>query len=61
MVTTMLRLIWALSVSARYFLRRYMPTNILLDLIRARQGLSGASEQSSSPARTCLLRASAPS
>jgi hypothetical protein len=35
----MLRLLWALSVRTRYFLRRYMPTNILLDLIRTRRGL----------------------
>lgn len=37
----MLRLLWALSVRTRYFLRRYMPTNILLDLIRTRGGLKG--------------------
>ena len=36
---TMLRLLWALSVRIRYFLRRYMPTNILLDLVRTRRGL----------------------
>lgn len=35
----MIRLLWALSVHTRYFLRRYMPTNILLDLIRTRRGL----------------------
>ena len=35
----MLRLLWAASVRIRYFLRRYMPTNILLDLIRTRRGL----------------------
>lgn len=35
----MIRLLWALSVRIRYFLRRYMPTNILLDLIRSRCGL----------------------
>lgn len=35
----MIRLLWALSVRTRYFLRRYMPTNILLDLIRTRRGL----------------------
>ena len=28
----MFRLIWIASVHTRYFLRRYMPTNILLDL-----------------------------
>lgn len=35
----MLRLLWAASVRTRFFLRRYMPTNILLDLIRTRRGL----------------------
>lgn len=35
----MIRLIWAVSVRIRYFLRRYMPTNILLDAIRTRRGL----------------------
>ena len=35
----MLRLLWALSVRIRYYLRRYMPTNILLDAIRTRRGL----------------------
>lgn len=35
----MFRLIWAASVHTRYFLRRYMPTNILLDAIRTRRGL----------------------
>lgn len=35
----MFRLIWIGSVYTRYFLRRYMPTNILLDAIRARRGL----------------------
>lgn len=35
----MLRLLWAASVRIRYFQRRYMPTNILLDLIRTRRGL----------------------
>jgi hypothetical protein len=35
----MFQLIWALSVRTRYFLRRYMPTNILLDAIRTRRGL----------------------
>lgn len=33
----MIRLIWTVSVHARYFLRRYMPTNILLDAIRTRR------------------------
>ncbi|MGO1920319.1 MAG: hypothetical protein ACTH07_03030 [Microbacterium sp.] len=35
----MIRLLWAASVHTRYFLRRYMPTNILLDAIRTRRGL----------------------
>ena len=35
----MIRLIWAASVHTRCFLRRYMPTNILLDAIRTRRGL----------------------
>lgn len=35
----MLRMLWGLSVRIRYLLRRYMPTNILLDLIRTRRGL----------------------
>jgi len=35
----MIRLLWALSADARYYLRRYMPTNIVLDAIRTRGGL----------------------
>ena len=35
----MLRLLWAASVRTRYFLRRYMPTNILLEAVRTRRGL----------------------
>ncbi|WP_181275215.1 hypothetical protein [Brevibacterium oceani] len=35
----MIRLIWVASVHTRCFLRRYMPTNILLDVIRTRRGL----------------------
>lgn len=35
----MIRLLWVGSVHTRNFLRRYMPTNILLDLIRTRRGL----------------------
>lgn len=35
----MFRLIWIASVHTRYFLRRYMPTNIALDAIRTRRGL----------------------
>ncbi|WP_370992107.1 hypothetical protein [Micrococcus luteus] len=34
---TMIRLIWTVSVHTRYFLRRYMPTNILLYAIRTRR------------------------
>lgn len=33
------RLLWNASVSTRGYLRRYMPTNILLDAIRTRRGL----------------------
>ncbi|WP_330166653.1 MULTISPECIES: hypothetical protein [unclassified Brevibacterium] len=37
---SLIRLIWTVSVRTRYFLRRYMPTNILLDAIRThRSGL----------------------
>lgn len=35
----MFRLIWIASVHVRYFLRRYMPSKIVLDLIRTRRGL----------------------
>lgn len=35
----MFRLIWTASAHTRYFLRRYMPTNIALDAIRTRRGL----------------------
>lgn len=35
----MIRLLWAASAHVRYFLRRYMPSNILLDAIRTRRGL----------------------
>lgn len=35
----MIRQLWTLSVHTRAFLRRYMPTNILLDAIRSRRGL----------------------
>ena len=30
----MIRLLWTASAEVRYFLRRYMPSNVLLDLIR---------------------------
>lgn len=35
----MFRLMWLASVCTRYFLRRYMPSNIVLDAIRTRRGL----------------------
>lgn len=35
----MIRLLWTAGTEVRYFLRRYMPSNILLDLIRTRRGL----------------------
>ncbi len=35
----MIHQLWTLSVHTRAFLRRYMPTNILLDAIRTRRGL----------------------
>lgn len=35
----MFRLLWMISVHSRYFLRRHMPTNRLLDAIRTRRGL----------------------
>jgi hypothetical protein len=35
----MLRLLWALSTWIRYYLRRYLPSNIVLDAIRRRRGL----------------------
>lgn len=35
----MFRLLWAASAHTRYYLRRYMPTNVALDAIRTRRGL----------------------
>lgn len=35
----MLRLIWTLSIYVRSFMRRLMPTNIVLDALRTRRGL----------------------
>ena len=35
----MIRLLWAASTSIRSFMRRYMPSNVLLDAIRTRRGL----------------------
>jgi hypothetical protein len=34
-----IRLLWAVSAHIRYYLRRYMPSNRLIDAIRTRQGL----------------------
>ena len=35
----LIRPLWTLSVRTRTFLRRWMPTNILLDRLRTRRGL----------------------
>ena len=35
----MIRLLWAASTNIRNFMRRYMPSNVLLDAIRTRRGL----------------------
>ena len=35
----MIRLLWTASIEVRYFLRRYMPSNVVLDLLRTRRGL----------------------
>lgn len=35
----MFRLIWIVSIHIRSYLRRYMPTNIILDGVRTRRGL----------------------
>lgn len=35
----MIRLLWAASTSIRNFMRRYMPSNVLLDAILTRRGL----------------------
>ncbi len=35
----LIRTLWTLSVRTRSFLRRWMPTNILLDRLRTRRGL----------------------
>ena len=35
----MIRLLWTLSARTGYYLRRYMPTNRLLDAIRRRRNL----------------------
>ena len=38
-IMTLMQSLWNASVHTRIFLRRYMPTNILLDKIRTRRGL----------------------
>ncbi len=35
----MIRLLGAASTNIRYFMRRYLPSNVLLDAIRTRRGL----------------------
>ena len=35
----MFRLLWIASTHIRAFMRRYMPSNIILDLVRTRRGL----------------------
>ncbi|CEI26757.1 Hypothetical membrane protein [Propionibacterium freudenreichii] len=35
----MFRLLWIVSVHTRTFMRRYMPSNIVLDRVRTRRGL----------------------
>lgn len=55
----MIRLLWALSAHARYYLRRYMPTNIALDAIRTRRGLKWGTPRCSSPRRTSSPRTTA--
>ncbi|WP_436326357.1 sulfate permease [Brevibacterium sp. FAM 27836] len=35
----MFRLIWIASIHIRYFMRRWMPSNIVLDKVRTRRGL----------------------
>ena len=35
----MIRLLWVASTNIRNFMRRYMPSNVLLDAIRTRRGL----------------------
>lgn len=35
----MFRLIWIASIHIRYFMRRWMPTNVVLDKVRTRNGL----------------------
>lgn len=35
----MFRLIWNASIHIRYFMRRWMPTNLVLDRVRTRNGL----------------------
>lgn len=35
----MIRLLWAASTNIRYAMRRYLPSNVLLDAVRTRRGL----------------------
>lgn len=35
----MIRLLWTASTNIRYAMRRYLPSNVLLDAIRSRRGL----------------------
>lgn len=35
----MIRLLWTASTNIRYAMRRYLPSNVLLDAIRTRRGL----------------------
>lgn len=39
----MIRLLWTASTEVRYFLRRYMPSNVLFDLIRRGCLINGGS------------------
>ncbi|WP_308297918.1 sulfate permease [Brevibacterium sp. Mu109] len=39
MEAVMFRLIWIASIHIRYFMRRWMPTNLVLDRVRTRNGL----------------------
>ncbi len=55
----MFRPLWTASTHTNYFLRRYMPSNILLDLIRTRRGLKWGLPRCSWPFLTFLPRRSA--
>lgn len=56
----MLRLFWAASVRTRHLLRRHMPTDILLELIRTRRGLEWGMPAMLLAAPYLLTGASAP-